>query len=96
MTSNGYFSYGRESHLYNPVLFPESVFYNNLVAPFWANYDLRKYGVISYEVHSTMTGLISIVNNYIQEEKDEDFVGTWMMVATFSELSLQDSLKNEV
>ncbi len=78
------------------MLFPESVFYNNLVAPFWANYDLRQYGTISYEVHTTMTGLMSIVTNYIQSEEDDEFIGTWMTVATFTELPLQDSTMNDV
>ena len=96
VTSNGIFSFGREAHLHNPVLFPESVFYNNLVAPYWVNSDIQQSGRISYEVHSTTASLISIVNNFIQQQDDEDFVGTWMMVATFSEISLQDSASNKV
>ena len=96
MTSNGFFSFGREAHLHNPVLFPESVFYNHLVAPYWVNSDIRQSGRISYEVHNTMTGLISIVNNFIQQQEDEDFVGSWMMVATFSEVPQQDSISNLV
>ena len=96
VTSNGFFSFGREAHLHNPVLFPESVFYNHLVAPYWVNSDIRLSGRISYEVHSATTGLISIVNNYIQLQEDEDFVGTWMIVATFNEVPLQDSTSNKV
>ena len=38
---------------------------------------------ISYEVHDTFTGLLSVVNNFIQQEDDEDFIGTWMMIASF-------------
>ena len=96
VTSNGFFSFGREAHLHNPVLFPESVFYNHLVAPYWVNSDIRQSGRISYEVHSTLTGLVSAVNNFIQQEDDEDFIGTWMMVATFNEVPLQDSTSNKV
>ncbi len=96
MTSNGYFSFGRETHLHNPVLFPESVVYNHLVAPYWVNSDIRHSGRISYEVHNTTTDLVSVVNNFIQQRDDEDFVGTWMMVATFSEVPLQDSTSNMV
>ena len=72
------------------------MFYNNLVAPLWANYDIRSYGMISYEVHTTMTGLVSVVTNFIQEEEDEEFVGSWMMVATFQDLPLQEATKNDV
>lgn len=38
---------------------------------------------ISYEIHDTFTGLLSLVNNFVQQEDDEDFVGTWMMIANF-------------
>lgn len=96
VTSNGFFSFGREAHLHNPVLFPESVFYNHLIAPYWVNSDIRLSGRISYEVHTSMTGLMSQVNNFIQQEDDEEFVGTWMMVATFSEVPQLDSTSNEV
>lgn len=96
MSLNGYFSFGREIQLPSPVLFPESVLYNHLVAPFWTNYNQTQSGSISYEVHSTATGLTSIVNNFIRQEGEEDFLGTWMMVATFNELSLLDSTAYEV
>ena len=96
MSLNGYFSFGREIQLPNPVLFPESVRYNHLVAPFWTNYNQTHSGSVSYEVHSITTGLISIVNNFIQQQEDEDFMGTWMMVATFDELSLLNSTAEEV
>ena len=43
-----------------------------------------------------MTGLMSIVTNYIQSEEDDEFIGTWMTVATFTELPLQDSTMNDV
>ena len=38
---------------------------------------------ISYEVHDAFTGLLSVVNNFIQQKDDEDFIGTWMMIASF-------------
>ena len=38
---------------------------------------------ISYEVHSMFTGLLSVVNNFIQQQENEDFIGTWMMIANF-------------
>ena len=96
MTSNGYFSFGRQAQLYNPVLFPESDFYNNLVVPFWAKHDLQKFGMISYEVHSELTSLMSIVNNFIQQVENEEFVGSWMMIVTFNEIPLLSFTNNEV
>ena len=38
---------------------------------------------ISYEIHDSFTELLSLVNNFIQQEDDEEFVGTWMMIASF-------------
>ncbi len=95
MTSSGIFSFGREAHLYNPILFPESMFYNYLVAPYWVNFDIRQFGSISYEIHRTITDKMSVVNNFIQQQEDEEFVGTWMMVAFFNEVPQLDST-NEV
>lgn len=60
------------------------------------NFDITESGRISYEVHSTMTALMSVVSNYIQQQDDKDFVGTWMMVATFSDVLQKDAALNEV
>lgn len=38
---------------------------------------------VSYEVHDTFTGLLSVVNNFIQQKDDDDFIGTWMLIASF-------------
>jgi len=43
-----------------------------------------------------MTGLMSVVTNFIQGEEDEEFVGSWMMVATFQDLPLQEARQNDV
>ena len=60
------------------------------------NLDIRQSGQISYEVHSTFTGLMSVVNKFIQQHNDEDFVGTWMMVADFKEAPQDSSAENRV
>ena len=65
------------------------------MAPYWVNSDIRQAGRISYEVH-TSTDLISVVNNFIQEREEEDFVGMWMMVVTFTDVPQLDSASNEV
>ena len=46
---------------------------------------------ISYEIHDSFTGLLSLVNNFIQQEDDEDFIGTWMMIVSFE--ALENSFK---
>ena len=67
------------------------------MAPFWTSYNLTQSGSISFEVHSTTTGLTSTVNEFIQKQfENEDFVGTWMMVATFNNLALEQSTADEV
>ena len=60
------------------------------------NFDVRQSGQISYEVHSTFTELMSVVNNYIQQQEDEEFVGTWMMIADFKEAPHDGSMENRV
>lgn len=60
------------------------------------NFDIRQSGQISYEVHSSVTGLMSLVNTFIQQQDDEDFVGTWMMVANFKETPQDGSIDNRV
>ena len=62
------------------------------MAPYWVNFDIRQFGSISYEIHSTITGKMSIVNNFIQQQEDEEFEGTWMMVASFNEVPQLDSI----
>ena len=39
---------------------------------------------------------MSIVNNYIQQQGDENFVGTWMMIGNFKEAPQEGSLENKV
>ena len=60
------------------------------------NFDIRQSGQISYEIHSMFTELMSIVNSYIQQQDDEEFIGTWMMVANFKEAPHDGSTENKV
>lgn len=66
------------------------------MAPYWLNFDIHKSGTISYEVHSNMTGLMSVVNNFIQQQDNEDFVGKWMIVAMFNDVPQQNSIAGKV
>ena len=53
------------------------------MSPYWVDYDMTQSTEITYEVHDIFTGLLSVVNNFIQQEDDDDFFGTWMMIASF-------------
>lgn len=65
--------------------------YNHLVAPYWVDSGIGQSGGISYEVHTSTTGLVSTVNNFIQQQRDDGFVGSWMIVATFHDIPIEDS-----
>ena len=57
-----------------------------MVAPFWADHDTRPEGKISYEVHNANTGLISTVSNFVRQTQQNNFNGTWMLVAEWSDV----------
>ena len=96
VTANGFLSFGRRASYFNPVLFPESSSYNYLVAPFWADHDIRSSGQISYEVHSSYTALLSYVSTYISQQMDTNFTGSWMLVADWNEAPKHGSSENRV
>jgi len=96
VTANGFFSFGRRARYFNPVLFPESASYNYLVAPFWADHDIRSSGQISYEVHTNYTALVSYVSTYISQQMDTNFTGSWMLVADWNEAPKHGSTENRV
>ena len=78
-----------------PELFPIGSLY--LVAPFWADVDIEGgVGDISYQVYSTGSLLLDIVNAFISDERDFDFNGHWMLVAEWSGVSAYAASINEV
>ena len=90
--TNGYFSFGTRQTVYTPSLFSSTSTPNYLVAPFWADIDITVHGSISYEVHSTSAGSSSIallnrVSTFISNQKNTQFFGNWMLVATWSQVS---------
>ena len=60
------------------------------MAPYWSDIDIRLDGHVNYEVH--MMGESSTSNDYFRrvssfinsEEDDPDFIGSWMIVATWT------------
>ena len=81
--TNGYFTFATFTG-YQPFLF-----YDNttvpLVAPFFADIDIRQGGQICYEIHTEANSLsiLSQVNLVINDHAETDFYGEWMLVATW-------------
>ena len=73
-----------------PSLFPSSLSFVSsayLLAPFWSDVDISIYGSIFYEVHSDSDSLlIQQVNNFISNQTETDFSGTWMLVVQWDEV----------
>ena len=53
---------------------------------FVPSYLHRPEGVVSYEVHSSTTGPLSAVNQLVSQREEEEFIGTWMVVAEWKEV----------
>lgn len=88
---NGLITFGRGFEGETPELFPSDdadVFWRYLLAPFWADFDVTTGGSVSYAVYTSNTStLLSDVNQLIQiEGSDGDFVGTSMLVATWTNI----------
>ena len=87
VSGNGLFLFGRSANFYRPVLFPNSTSYNYIVAPFWADNDLRPSGRVSYEVHNISTDYLSSVNRYIRQQSGSNFEGSWMLVVDWKDVA---------
>ena len=62
-----------------PIHFPYGRY---LVAPFWADIDIRGgVGDISYQAYSTGSPILDTVNTIISDEENINFRGHWMLVA---------------
>ena len=87
MGTNGYFAF--EQYLeFMPFIFDGSRNLS-LVAPFFTDIDIsRDIGQVSYEIHtdSSSTGILSQVNSLINEHKQTQFNGQWLLVATWEDV----------
>lgn len=72
--------------LQNPTLFNASDEVEYLVAPYWSNINTRSSGSVSYITHTNKTSLSLLhrVSKYIQQEEQNQFSGTWMLVAEWN------------
>ena len=86
VTSNGLLSFDRSVNFFRPVLFPNSVNYSYLVAPFWADHDPRPAGQISYETHDNRSEVLSIVNRFMSQQTGMNFEGSWMLLASWDDV----------
>ena len=86
VNSNGYLSFGRSVTSSTPYLFPKSEDYTYMVAPFWTNQDTRLEGEVSFEAHNASRSdqLLRQVSNYINNNIENSFSGTWMVVAEWN------------
>ena len=82
--TNGYFLFRRGFSSFSPSAFPGSL--KHIVAPFWADNDIRAEGEVSYEVHTSGSPLLSQVNTFIDAYNSVVFTGTWMVVAEWKEV----------
>ena len=82
-----------------PQLFSPSFQAVHLVAPFWANNDIsNRVGSISYEVHSSnvSSDYISLVSTFISQQKQIQFIGSWMLLAEWTNVSEFNGLLTDV
>ncbi len=89
VATNGYFSFGqRVTGLQSPVPFNATDTLEYIVAPFWSDINTRTVGSVSYEVHTNKTSLSLLhrVSKYIRQREQNEFSGTWMLVAEWNRI----------
>ena len=98
MGVNGIISFGEEFEATSPVLFPGSAgasYYSYVVAPFWADADLRVRGNISWEVHSLGASdegdsYLKQVSEFLRNRENVTFLGDWMMIVSYDRVPIYD------
>ena len=82
ISSNGLISFGSRFRSYDPQSFPISF---NVIAPYWNDIDLRIKGVVRYATftrsHPTLSCLLDLTNDLIEELENVEFNATWLLVA---------------
>lgn len=88
VSTDGYLSFGRPISCC-PSLISNTSTSDYIVAPFEADANIASgRGEVSYEVHSDSTSpdQLSRVNNFIRQEKQNSFAGTWMLVVEWRDV----------
>ena len=87
ISSNGLISFGSRFTSYVPKLFPIQ---SDVIAPYWADIDLRNDGVIKYATvtrsHPTLSCLLDLTNDLIEELENAKFNATWVLVARWMDV----------
>ena len=95
MNINGLISFGRPFTYHVPTLFPSSLSVVRnayLLAPYWSDVDTRQDGEVGYEIHASFVNndgsdqLLDQVNEFVSNYTGQDFSGTWMLVAEWTEV----------
>lgn len=87
VNTNGVISFLREVKEFTPAAFPLSG-NRRLVAPFWADVDIRKNGQVFYRQTASDTKLLQqttldVTNTFVDHRK---FKATWVFVVTWHEV----------
>jgi hypothetical protein len=91
---NGIISFDREVPLTSPKDFPSmdgDVYFGYLVAPYWSGIDTRRAGTVRYETYrrgdsDDSDGQMSIIDDFITENEEINFVSEWMMLASWEDV----------
>ena len=99
ISNNGLISFGiRIFTDSTPQLFPIPF---NVIAPYWANINLRNKGGVRYATvtrsHPTLSCLLDLTNNFIEDQQKVEFNATWLLVARWIDVCpFDDSSCSEV
>lgn len=87
ISSNGLISFGSRFIDFAPQEFPISA---QVVAPFWADYDLRPKGAVRYAVvtdsHPTLSCLLQLTSDLIRKEEGIKFEPSWLLVSQWNDV----------
>ena len=82
ISSNGLISFGSRFTSTVPRLFPIR---SNVIAPYWDDINLRNKGIVRYVTitrsHPTLSCLLDLTNDLIEELENVEFNATWVLVA---------------
>ena len=86
-------SFSKPFHYWYPTPFPGHYYQRRfyVVAPFWADHDIRKSGEVYYEAFKRGRSksdnvVLSEVNQYISLTTEQSFVGTFMILAEWQNI----------
>ncbi len=91
--TNGIISFSNPWFFWYPETFPTTSFNTReafVVAPFWADHDIRVEGTVSYKTYSFGDGdsniMLEYVSSFIRSNRNESFTGQWMLVANWTDV----------